>query len=101
MVMNWTALIFGSSTNFIIPLLLYISSKTYFASTAETGGSCILLRRQEIMANNAKKLVIYLSFIGTTPLRQDIPVEDPHNQHAPFQESSPPLNLELHLRKKI
>ncbi|KAF8860892.1 hypothetical protein BDZ45DRAFT_292291 [Acephala macrosclerotiorum] len=39
MVMNWTALIFGSSTNFIIPLLLYISSKTYFASTAEAGGS--------------------------------------------------------------
>lgn len=36
--MNWSALIFGSSTNFIIPLVLYISSKIYSASTADTTG---------------------------------------------------------------
>lgn len=41
LVMNWTSLIFGSSTNFIIPLVLYISSKTYSASTVDTTGKYI------------------------------------------------------------
>jgi hypothetical protein len=38
LVMNWTALIFGSTTNFVAPLMLYIRSKTYPASTADTAG---------------------------------------------------------------
>jgi hypothetical protein len=38
LVMNWTSLIFGSSTYFIIPLVLYISSKTSSASTVDTTG---------------------------------------------------------------
>ncbi|TVY34724.1 hypothetical protein LSUB1_G005024 [Lachnellula subtilissima] len=35
LIMNWASLIFGSTTNFIIPLILYISSKVYSASTAD------------------------------------------------------------------
>lgn len=38
LVMNWTSLIFGSSTNFIIPLLFYIASKSHSARTANATG---------------------------------------------------------------
>ncbi|KUJ07081.1 uncharacterized protein LY89DRAFT_789882 [Mollisia scopiformis] len=47
LVMNWSSLIFGSSTNFIIPLTLYISSKTHTASTIDTsGGDLFVLHRE-------------------------------------------------------
>ncbi|TVY41556.1 hypothetical protein LOCC1_G005111 [Lachnellula occidentalis] len=48
LIMNWASLIFGSTTNFIIPLVLYISSKVYSASTADaTGGDVFILHRED------------------------------------------------------
>ncbi|TVY52001.1 hypothetical protein LCER1_G006470 [Lachnellula cervina] len=51
-IMNWASLIFGSTTNFIIPLVLFISSKIYSASTADaTGGDVFILHREDSSAS--------------------------------------------------
>jgi len=43
--MNWASLIFGSATNFILPLVLFLLSKIYSASTADaTGGDVFILQ---------------------------------------------------------
>ncbi|KAL7272460.1 hypothetical protein RUND412_004727 [Rhizina undulata] len=56
-VMNWTSLIFGSTTNFIIPLILYISSKTYHASTVSDveGGDIFVLHRYGSSASTGSR----------------------------------------------
>lgn len=52
LVMNWTSLVFGSSTNFVIPLLLYLASKRFSASTADTaGGDLFVLHRETSLAS--------------------------------------------------
>ncbi|TVY92647.1 hypothetical protein LAWI1_G002418 [Lachnellula willkommii] len=52
LIMNWASLIFGSATNFIIPLVLFISSKIYSASTADaTGGDVFILHREDSSAS--------------------------------------------------
>ncbi|TVY28961.1 hypothetical protein LHYA1_G001672 [Lachnellula hyalina] len=51
-IMNWASLIFGSTTNFIIPLVLYISSKVYSASTSDaTGGDVFILHSEDTSAS--------------------------------------------------
>jgi hypothetical protein len=59
MIMNWASLIFGSSTNFIIPLLLYVASKTYSASTTDAEGSNYLSRLTAPDIADDLQVVIY------------------------------------------
>lgn len=62
--MNWTALIFGSTTNFIVPLVLYLASRTRSATVEP---ECTKISTPHLVSQLTKLLAIILQNLLPKP----------------------------------
>lgn len=90
--MNWASLIFGSTTNFILPLVLYISSNIYPASTLDaTGELQDLLSLQSMITTN---LLRRWRRIFPPPRKRNF-----ISHSSPLAQPTPSLNNKSHSRQ--
>ncbi|CZR67268.1 uncharacterized protein PAC_17167 [Phialocephala subalpina] len=95
LVMNWSSLIFGSSTNFIIPLVLYLSSKTHTASTVDTSGGDIFVLHRENSTASARSAPGSFASVRRSLALEGVPhlittPADEENSVTIYEPSAPP-----------